>query len=117
MTKLQNFDYIINADSTLSDAMVKITVNHRGCVVVVDNDMLVVGVLSDGDIRRAMVKGATTFTPVEKAMNPNFVSVSSGDNIDADKFFEDHKNINIVPVIDDKNKLVDVIARGGMYSG
>ncbi|OGZ57355.1 MAG: hypothetical protein A3B96_01260 [Candidatus Spechtbacteria bacterium RIFCSPHIGHO2_02_FULL_43_15b] len=114
MTNPQNFDYTIDADSTLKVAMQKITANHRGCLIVVDDSTLVVGVLSDGDIRRAMVKGATIIAPVRKAMNTNFLSIES-DDTNVERFFEKHSNINVVPVVDRGNKLVDVKIRGGAY--
>lgn|SRR3989338_10521921 len=112
----ENSDYTIGALSSLKDAMEKITANHRGSVVVVSDDLLVLGVLSDGDIRRAMVKGATMFMPVEKAMNPNFVSTGN-DGKDREEILANHPNINLVPVVDGANTLVDLVIRGGEYKG
>jgi CBS domain-containing protein len=114
----KNLDYIVVSDATLNDAMQKITVNHRGCIVVVDKDMLVVGVLSDGDIRRAIVKGATIFTPVCKVMNQKFLAIfEDKESESVNEIFSKHPYVNVIPKVDKKNKLRDLIIRGGAYKG
>lgn len=104
--------YVISENATLKEAMEIITHNHRGSVVVVDQERHVVGVVADGEIRRALLMGAIHSTPVKKVVNVNFISVSSGDEItrkNPQDFFSKHGNIEIAPIIDNKNKLVDVI--------
>lgn len=115
---IKNSNYIVRDDVFLAEAMEAITYNHRGCVVVVDKDFLVLGVLSDGDVRRALVKGATMITPVSKVLNTNFVSVSNDEREtleNPEHFFEAHPNVTVVPVLGEKNKLVDILVRGGPY--
>ncbi|MBI1888685.1 MAG: CBS domain-containing protein [Candidatus Spechtbacteria bacterium] len=115
---IKNSNYIVKEDASLNEAMEAITYNHRGCVVVVDKDFLVLGVLSDGDIRRALVKGATMITPVSKVLNTNFVSVrdDARDTLqNPERFFEAHANLNVIPVLGEKNRLADILVRGGPY--
>lgn len=115
---IKNSNYIIKEDVSLNEAMEAITYNHRGCVVVVNKDFLVLGVLSDGDIRRALVKGATMITPAGKVLNTNFVSVRNDarDTLkNPEQFFEVHPNLSVVPVLGGKNRLVDILVRGGPY--
>jgi len=118
--EIKNSNYIIFNDQSIQEAMESITYNHRGCVVVVNRDWGVLGVISDGDIRRAMVSGATQITPIEKIINTNFVVLTeSGKNKLEDVYdiFKDHPKVSIVPVVDDSNKLVDIIIKGGVYNG
>lgn len=115
---IKNSNYVIFQDASIQGAMETITANHRGCAIVVDRDWLVVGVVSDGDIRRALVRGATTITPVHKVLNSNFMSISYNDKEvlkNQEVFFQDHPTINVVPVLGKSNSLVDIIVRGGAY--
>lgn len=113
--QVKNSNYVIMGTASLKQAMEAITYNHRGCIVVVGQTWEVIGVASDGDIRRAMVKGATTETPVEKVVNMNCLVVKKGEVKDPEKFFADNPHNNVIPVVNDKNKLVDVLVRGGAY--
>ncbi len=116
MTKknIKNSPYVILENDSLQRAMEIITHNQRGSVVVVNKKWRVMGVLADGEIRRAIIKGATPNTPVIKILNVNFISISPY----ADKYIKNpniilsnHPNINIIPVTDKDNKLIDIIIR------
>lgn len=105
--------FVIMESQTLGDAMRVITNNQRGAVVVVAEDGLFRGVASDGDIRRAMVKGAILLTPIYKVINPNASVVKKGPNTSekAEKIFETRADIHLIPVTDENNVFVDVIIR------
>ena len=47
--------YTINKDFSLLDALVQIEKNHHRSLIVLNDDKKVVGSLSDGDIRRALI--------------------------------------------------------------
>ena len=51
---LKNSNFVVEEDLTLEEAMRVITVNKKGSAIVLDKQNHVVGVVSDGDIRRAM---------------------------------------------------------------
>jgi len=103
--------YVVEKSATLEDAMATITGNRRGALVVVDEDGTLVGIVSDGDIRRAMLRGATMRTPIEKAVNMNVVSLPPGSEKEAADIFEKKQGVNLLPIADKKNHLVNVIVR------
>ena len=72
---MKDSPYTIKEDATIADVLEVITENHHGAVIVVDSDDQLVGVVSDGDLRRALVKGATNLTPIFKILNPNVISI------------------------------------------
>lgn len=51
---INNINPIVNADTNLKDAIVKMTEYGFGCVTVVDNSGELVGVFTDGDLRRLL---------------------------------------------------------------
>ena len=106
--------------ASLQDAMEAITANHRGSAVVIDEEQHVIGIITDGMIRRALLKGAIMQTPARQALNYNIIFIQSADTKtlkNIEKFFLDHPAINIVPVVDKKNILIDIVIRGGSYEG
>ena len=66
----------ISSDKTMSDAMHKLNENIRGICFITNNNVLV-GLITDGDIRRALLNDFTKESLIESFMNKNFVSLSS----------------------------------------
>src|SRR5262249_28274296 len=56
--------YILKADATIRDAMTCIDKNGKGICLVVTPDVFLLGSVSDGDIRRAILKGENLDRPV-----------------------------------------------------
>ena len=97
--------------SRLVDALTNITNGRLGCVCVVDQDMKLRGLVTDGDLRRAVVAGSDIRKlSVDEVMNPSphiaFPSATIGDAID---------DLNLVqysalPVVDATGLLVGILA-------
>lgn len=114
-TKLEQSNYVVFYDSSFEEAMKAITANRHGAILVVDANWHLVGVVSDGDIRRAMLSGAIMRTPIRQAINYNVVSVFADDKAmlkNPEDIFSKYPHINIIPIIDKNNIVVDIIARG-----
>ena len=115
MTKFncQNSNYVVTEDISLEGAMEAITLNQRGAVIVVNEKETLLGILSDGDIRRALLRHATLITPLSKLINPNVVSISEKEDHEnrTKEIFETKTVVNIIPVVDDKNRVIDIIVR------
>ena len=90
-----------------------ITLNQRGAIVVASDKGTLLGILSDGDIRRALLRHATLMTPLSKLINPNVISLSNKEDCEdrSKEIFETKTVVNIIPVVDKDNKIVDVIIR------
>lgn len=106
-------DFVIYENSSIEDAMGKITLNQCGAILVINKDGVLVGVVSDGDIRRSMLKQATMITPVSKILNMNVISISDSENINdrSQNIFKEKTVINIIPIIDGENRLVNIAVR------
>lgn len=113
-----NSNYIVQETDSLEEAMKAITANHRGAAVVVDAEHHLVGITTDGIIRRAMLKGAIMQTPIHSAVERNVITITAGEKqkTDTEKILADHPEINVIPVIDAENKVMDVVVRGGEYT-
>ena len=60
--------YLVNRETTIREAMACIDRNGKGIVLVVDGEHRLLGTVSDGDIRRAILKGVNLDLPVQKML-------------------------------------------------
>ena len=96
----------VEVNQSLRHAMQSIDSNARG-IVFITHDRKLVGVASDGDIRRALLRGVTLDSPISHAMNQNYISlpVSSDDKLILNTF---STSLRLVPLVDNFGYLVDV---------
>ena len=98
--------YTINKDLTLLDALIQIENNHYRSLIVVDGDNKVLGSLSDGDVRRALINGILLSSHIYKTMNRDCIFVKE-DSTDVDvKSFFDESDIFLLPCLNDERRLV-----------
>jgi nucleoside-diphosphate-sugar epimerase/CBS domain-containing protein len=71
----------IDPESTISDAMSLIDTKETGMVVITDENDEIIGLATDGDIRRAIINGAKSSTPVEQVMNKNPLYIGLDESI------------------------------------
>jgi arabinose-5-phosphate isomerase len=63
---------IVAMDASIRDALFAITAAGAGCAFIIDTEGKLAGILTDGDIRRALVKDPNALnTPADKWMNRN----------------------------------------------
>lgn len=98
--------FTVSATDTIRDAMLKITANRCRAVAVVRSGR-VVGVVSDGDIRRAFLKDVLPMAPVEKIMNLNCVT-STERNPRKLSEISRRESLTLLPLVDKQNRLLDV---------
>ena len=53
----QKENLVITPDKTIRDALIKINLNHEKCLIVIDKTKKLKGIISDGNIRRGLLKG------------------------------------------------------------
>lgn len=100
--------YTVQVDSTIETALAKIERNSHRSVIVLDKGRRVVGSLSDGDIRKAMLNRRLLTTPVQDIMNLNFVWLAPGEADKAADLFQRY-HIFLIPVLGPSNELLDVL--------
>lgn len=97
---------LLNERSSLKQALEMIDKNALGVVFIVDSSRKALGVLSDGDIRRALLKGASLDSDVLSSMNKNFTSLPI--ETDAEIVLQHiTSKIKIIPLLDKDKRVVD----------
>ena len=103
--------FLINVDMSLKDALLQIEKNKHRSLIVIDDDNRVVGTLSDGDIRKALIHDTLMVIPISKLMNKNFVYFTQSLADEEKNIFLDKKNIFIAPVVDSNFRLIDIVVK------
>lgn len=100
-------DFVGKEDLLLVDAMEKIDRNAKGILFIVDNNERLVGSLTDGDIRRWIIKSGSVNVAVKKAMNslPIFLLYSEKENA---LNLMKKKKITSIPIVDEANRIIDI---------
>lgn len=105
-------NHIIRQDITLLEALSYINTLYPDPLVlfVVDNDKKMVGTLTDGDSRRALIAGASVNDKAEKIMHRNFNYMRVDEaNYVLELRHQKKMNMTLVPILDDEHHIVDII--------
>ena len=106
--------YLVDDSLTIRGAIEKMDEAGIGLAVYVDHEMRVVGVISDGDFRRAVLSGKSLDEPVSVIVNRDFVSVEEGCSPrDVDELFKSTTAARHIPVLS-KGRLVDILMRDAL---
>lgn len=100
--------YCITPSYTIKEALAQIEENKNRAVLVVDDLGRVSGLLSQGDIIRALASGTNFFASVGQFSSPSFMYLKSRDLEKAYQLAKT-RGMTIFPVLDDDFKLIDVL--------
>ena len=101
-------DFIGRDTLSVSEAMQKIDKNTFGILFIVDNDGILSGCVTDGDIRRYLLSGGQMSGTVLDAVNKNPKLAKSDDEA---RILYHKKNYIVIPVVDECGKILS------LYSG
>lgn len=100
--------FIIGHTSSILDAMHAINDNFSEVIFVRDSGDVIVGVITDGDVRRGLLSGLEMKDSVDRIMSKNFVSVDNSiDRAEALDLMK-ARDIRHLPVLDEDRRMVGV---------
>lgn len=105
-------NHIMKSSRKLIDALKQLNSFIYGPLVlfVVDDNNQMVGTLTDGDSRRALIAGVSVNDSIEKVMHKNFNFLRKGVDDDVQHIHEQKKKkMKLVPILDSDNHIVDII--------
>ena len=99
--------FIVNSSDTLENVIKIINSNGKGVALVVDSNQILKGLLTDGDIRKLLLKGVKLSDKIKDKFNKNFFFVNNNSlhKVDLQKIKKDFMH---VPVLE-KRKIVSLL--------
>ena len=101
--------YLINKNETIESALRKIENNHSGIVFVEDNE-IIIGSSTDGDIRRVLLVEKNLNLTIDKCLNKDFVFLLEKDATKENILKLLDTRIRIIPILDEDYKLISVVS-------
>lgn len=102
---------LVRQEEPLRVALSIIDRNAQGICFVVDTNGTIVGTLTDGDIRRAFLKGGTLASSIKDVMQSKFISLPANSHEEVIQKMLSDVNVTHIPLVDPKNKPVDYSCR------
>jgi len=100
-------DIFINEDCSIRDAIKRLDVTAKKILFVV-NEGVLIGSITDGDIRRLILKKGDLNNNVRNVMNENPIYIYENDRNMAFEIMKE-KVIESIPVVNEKKEIMDVI--------
>lgn len=103
-------EHLILSGNKIKDALVILNeLANDSILFVVDENEKLIGSLTDGDVRRGLLKGVTIDSIVDEIIQENPRYIVKGEN-NLDKIIEYREgNFRIIPVVDENRRVVNVI--------
>ena len=95
--------------NTIKKALKQISQTGEKCLIIVDKNNSLLGTLSDGDIRRAILGGIDISNTINDIYQKKPILLTKGryNNKQVKKIFLDTK-IDLIPVVNDNNEVIDI---------
>ncbi len=100
--------YCMYESDPIMNAIERIEKNNMRTIFVLNSSDKVVGVVSQGDILRAIINGSNLYVQANKIMTTSFAYLTSKDLNKAMKLFKT-KYFSLIPILSNDFKLKDVI--------
>lgn len=114
---LQKFDhlscnrFVVPDSATISGALVAIEAASTGAVLIADPAGRVLGIVTDGDIRRAMISGLSIDDAVTAVANTDFFSVLESEPPAKALSLAKQKSLTLLPILTDLGLLAGVFVK------
>ena len=103
--------YTIIKNSNFKDASSAIESTKEGAVLVIDEEKRIIGLISPGDIIRALISDVNIYSKVDNYFRTNFVYVLEDEELNKEKI-EDiflNQQLSLLPIVNKQMQLKSVI--------
>jgi len=107
-------DYIVNKHEALNDVLKKIDRNEHGTIFIEDNSSII-GLATDGDIRRKLIEENKLSLKIHDCMNPDFVFLYEKDATKENILKLLDTRIKIIPILNEKKELISVATKENLF--
>ncbi len=103
--------FTASPDISVRDALKMIDENKKGFLIIADDNDAVLGTLTDGDVRRAFLKGASVDDGIEGLYTRNSKFLKQSDGIPKATEMFKSESIKFLPIVDEETRLLNIITK------
>ena len=111
MDKISISRITVQQDLLLKDALERLNETGFQILLVTDEESSLVGILNDGDVRRAVLENIELDVPLSLIMNCEFTTLLESEAQKAEQLIE-KSQFNHLPIVDAQGKVVDLVIGG-----
>jgi dTDP-glucose pyrophosphorylase len=106
--------YLCEPAISVRKAMERLNASDHLFQLVAADDRVLLGTLTDGDVRRALLRGISLDTPVRECMHKEFVSGRKGADAENAVLLQSGRRlVNFLPIVDEKGHILEVLVPQG----
>ena len=107
---------LISADTTIRKAMKTLDKTAEKCLLVIDKGEKLIGTITDGDLRRAILGGIKFSDSILKCYNSKPITMKESD-FDQNKAMKilKEKKIDLIPILDDEGRVKNYSTLSNIY--
>lgn len=106
--KFENF--LVHKNDTIESALNLINLNKHGTILIIDDNSSVIGIATDGDIRRKLVQNVSLNDSINLCANYTFIKAKEDTPREILLKQLDH-GIKVIPILDINYKLISIITK------
>lgn len=109
---------LVTIDQTVREALFEIDRKHLGVSLIVDDGLILLGIITDGDIRRSLLRWDNIMElKVEKIMSPSPKMIDEEQRVAEAVALMEHHAITVLPVVDKARKVIGIVHLHGLLGG
>lgn len=108
--------FITKQDSSIIECLKKIDANKKGFLIIINDDNTAIGTLTDGDIRRGFISGASTENAITDLFTREFQFLNVEDGISKATELFKSAAIKFLPILDERGTLINIITKNQMHA-
>ncbi|MDC0896376.1 sugar phosphate nucleotidyltransferase [Candidatus Pelagibacter sp.] len=116
---MQNYKKIIILENQSIKEALKLLSNTKiKCLIVINKKKEVLGTITDGDIRRSLLRGKTLKTKLKDIYNKRFTFFYDDEfkNNQIQREFEKFKNLKIIPILKKNNQISSIYSSSNFFN-
>ena len=108
---MENKKLFIRTNATIKKAMSLMNISPHKCLLVINNEKQLIGTITDGDIRKSILKDSNLDKSIVDIYNSNPIKVYEGkiNHNEIKKILKVNK-FDVIPIVDKKEKVKDVLS-------
>ena len=109
---------LILPSQTVKEAVVEIDRKNLGAALVVDENLILCGIITDGDVRRSLlIHEGVMGLGVEKIMSSSPKMIDKEEKVSEAVALMEHNGITVLPIVDKKKRVQGIVHLHGLLGG